>query len=150
MSNYRSHTLFNLFFLLPLSTLSVFYFFVPSRFNLLLYIGTFTYATCFMTPDADIANKIKLLSLRGVMTLPFRPYSMLFSHRGISHIPIIGTLTRIGWICGCFFLIYTFIYNHTFSFHPIIEFYHTHTLSIHYTLSALFVSDIGHLILDKK
>jgi len=150
VSNYRTHTLFNLFLVLPITALILFYFFHPSRFDLLLYIGSFAYATCFMTPDADVANKIKLISLRGLMTLPFRPYSMIFSHRGVSHMPIIGTLTRIAWLSLCFFLVYTFVYNHTLSFEPIIHFYYIHTLSIHYCFSALCIADIGHLFLDKK
>ncbi|MDE3048256.1 MAG: DUF2227 family putative metal-binding protein, partial [Verrucomicrobiota bacterium] len=62
------------------------------------FVAAFLYGTFFLHPDLDIAYKIKLFSLKGLLTLPFRPYSYLFRHRGISHMPVVGTLTRVLWL----------------------------------------------------
>ena len=43
----------------------------------------------FLTPDLDLAE-----SRFGIWTL----YGKLFKHRGISHVPVIGTLTRLVYI----------------------------------------------------
>ena len=150
MSTYRTHTFFNLSFFLPLSFVTIFYFFAPNRFDLIVYSLSFAYATLFMTPDADLANKVKLFSLRGLMTLPFRPYSFLFSHRGISHWFIVGTITRILWLSLLFIAIYTLVYQRSLSLEPILEFYQVHKLSLLYCFAGLSISDLGHLILDKK
>jgi uncharacterized metal-binding protein len=64
----------------------------------LCFAGAFIYGSFFLHPDVDLARNIRLFSLKGLLTLPFRPYSYLFAHRGISHMPLIGTLTRVVWL----------------------------------------------------
>ncbi|MCF7806397.1 MAG: metal-binding protein [Simkaniaceae bacterium] len=150
MANYRTHSFFNLLLILPLAAFAIIYFLQPTRFDLYIFIAAFGYATLFMSPDSDIANKIKLFSLRGLMTLPFRPYSKIFAHRGISHWLIIGTLTRIAWLAFLFIIIYTFIYKKTMSLNPILHFYNVHKTSVLYCFSGLCISDMGHLLLDRK
>ena len=48
-----------------------------------------------MNPDLGLVHKIKLFSLRGFITLPFRGYSKIFKHKGISHSFLLGSFTRI-------------------------------------------------------
>lgn len=148
MANYRTHTLFNLILFLPISALAIYFFFESPLNKIALYGGAFAYGTLYMSPDSDVADKCKLLSLRGILTLPFRPYSKLFAHRGISHWLFIGTLTRILWLILLFTLAYTCIYQHTFSLKPIINFYQNNHLDVHYCVAGLIIADIGHLLLD--
>ena len=147
MASYKTHTLFNLSFFLPATALLLFYLFHPSRADLIAYSASFVYGTLYMGPDADVADKIKLLSLRGIMSLPFRPYSKLFAHRGISHWLIIGTATRIIWLASLLIIPYI-IYKRSFSLYPLVSFYTTYKSTIIYALSGLCLSDFGHLLLD--
>lgn len=147
MANYKTHTLFNLSLFLPATTLLLFYLLHPSRSDLIGYCASFAYGTLYMCPDADVADKIKLLSIRGIMTLPFRPYSRLFAHRGISHWLVIGTATRVIWLASLFIVPYM-IYQRSFSFYPLISFYKAYKSTIIYALSGLCLSDFGHLLLD--
>lgn len=150
MANYKTHVIFNLTLFLPLTLCIVFYFFSPTRFDFLVYTLAFMYATCIMSPDIDMTYRMRLFSLRGILSLPFLPYSWLFAHRGMSHWLFIGTLTRIAWLALCFTIIYVFVYNHTLSFQPILHFYAIHKISIWYLISGFCISDLGHLILDRK
>jgi uncharacterized metal-binding protein len=99
-----------------------------------------------MSPDLDLANQIKLFSIKGLFTLPFRFYSVFFRHRGLSHNPIFGSFTRILWLGGFIYLLFYFFDK------PIIfkkEF--LKILRSSYFLYGLFgvvLSDFCHLILD--
>ena len=148
MSNYKGHNLFNLIFFLPITLAGIFYFFTQNGEHLCLYAGGFIFATFFMSPDSDIADKIKMNSLRGVLSLPFRLYSKFFKHRGISHWIVVGTFTRIFWLVLLFAICYTLLYQRTLSLEPLISFYKAHTLSVNYAIAGFCIADIGHLILD--
>lgn len=104
MPAYRTHVRFNLLIALPVSLLVLAHFQGGSAERLIPFAGTFVYGTLFLHPDLDLARQVKLFSIKGLLTLPFRPYSYLFSHRGISHWPVIGTLSRIGWAYGFLWL----------------------------------------------
>lgn len=109
MPAYRTHVRFNILIALPLSLLVLAHFQGGTAERLTSFAGTFIYGTLFLHPDLDLARQVKLFSLKGLLTLPFRPYSYLFSHRGISHWPLVGTLTRVGWAYGILaFLGYAF------------------------------------------
>ena len=110
MANYKTHTGFNLFFMLPALVGFGYYFFQPSEKALIVFTATFTYATLFMNPDLDLVHQIKLFSLRGFLTLPFRGYSKIFKHRGISHSFLLGSFTRIIWLSSILFLL-SFIFS---------------------------------------
>ncbi|OGN66749.1 MAG: hypothetical protein A2888_02825 [Chlamydiae bacterium RIFCSPLOWO2_01_FULL_28_7] len=100
-----------------------------------------------MNPDMDLANKIKLFSLRGILTLPFRGYSLIFKHRGISHSPIFGTFTRICYLGGFFYLLIFFLdaphINKTIFFNIL------KSQSFLYGFFGIFFADLSHLVLDK-
>lgn len=148
MAQYKTHSIFNIFIALPLFVWGISYFFQPS-YNLLIIFGTcFTYSTLFMSPDVDLANKIKLFSIKGLLTLPFRGYSKIFKHRGLSHSIILGSITRIVWL-GAFFYLVLFLLNK-----PLLN--KKEVVSILksdyflYGFTAIILADFCHILLDFK
>ena len=100
MPAYRTHVSINLFLGLPLSLAALKYTVSSTPMDMACFTGAFIYGTLFLHPDVDLARNVRLFSLKGLLTLPFRPYSYLFRHRGLSHMPIVGTLTRVAWLLG--------------------------------------------------
>ena len=111
MSNYKTHVAFNLLCALPVATGGICYIYTPSKHLLITFIGAFVYGTCFMNPDLDLIHQIKLFSWRGFLTLPFRFYSKIFKHRGLSHSFLFGTATRILWLGGIALLLFYAVYQ---------------------------------------
>lgn len=148
MAQYKTHSTFNILIALPLTLWGIVYFLKPSYNLLITFSICFIYSTLFMNPDMDIANKIKLFSIKGVLTLPFRGYSMIFKHRGFSHWIIIGSITRIIWL-GAFFYLILFLLNKPFLHQneliPILK-----TSYFIYGFSAILLADFCHLLLDFK
>ena len=97
MPTYRTHVKVNFLLALPLSLLAAKWL---GGKDMLFFSGAFLYGTLFLHPDLDIARKVGLFSLRGLLSLPFWPYSFFFRHRGISHLPLVGTATRVLWLFG--------------------------------------------------
>ena len=58
-------------------------------FVLMYFFGTFLFS-----PDMDLARSDPMRNW-GALRWIWRPYAMVFKHRGISHMPIVGTLTRV-------------------------------------------------------
>ena len=148
MANYKTHSSFNIFIALPVILFLLHHFIKPS-FNLLITFSIcFIYSTLFMNPDLDIANQIKLFSLRGFLTLPFRSYSHFFRHRGISHMFLIGSLTRVLWLGVIAFIIFYIFDISFFNAKKLTTVLHNkHFL---YCLFALSLADLCHLMLDIK
>lgn len=61
---------------------------------LLLFAISFLAGTCLLSPDLDVTGSDPARSW-GVAGAIWRPYARLFRHRGVSHLPVIGTLTRV-------------------------------------------------------
>lgn len=133
MPVYRTHVTVNLLLGLPLSLAALKYSAQLQIPEVLAFALAFTYGTLFLHPDLDLVHKIKLFSLRGILTLPFRPYSLIFKHRGISHIPIIGTLTRVLWLLGLFWVFALPVWTSPFFW---------------FALSGLAMADLCHIFLD--
>jgi uncharacterized metal-binding protein len=150
MPDYKTHSTFNLCLALPILVVGAYYGLRPDNIFLYLFIGTYVYCTLFMSPDMDFANKIKLMSLRGFLTLPFRSYSMVFSHRGISHSVFFGSLTRIVWLAALGMMIFFLIYQALPSEKSIVSFYQEHKLYFFYVIAAICLADWSHLLLDLK
>ena len=146
MANYKTHTGFNLFFALPTLIGLGYYFFQPPEKALITFTVTFIYATLFMNPDLDLVHQIKLFSVRGFITLPFRGYSKIFKHRGISHSFLLGSVTRIIWLSSILLLVgFSFSFSeYLFSFYE-----HFKTYFI-YALIGICLADWSHLLLDTK
>lgn len=145
MSNYKGHATINLLFFLPVLLGIMWTFFSKNQYDLMIFGGSFAYGTLFMSPDLDMANKIKLFSVRGVLSLPFRSYAKVFSHRGVSHSIFFGTLTRVLWLFA-FFLLIAYLFSSTKQFHYNLIAYKQELI---FALSGLFLADAGHILVDK-
>ena len=149
MSNYRTHSVFNMLVGLPVTLGAFYYFLKPSVALMVIYGCVFLYTTLFMNPDLDLVHQIKLGSLRGILSIPFRLYSKVFSHRGISHVLVIGSLTRVIWLAGFLFGI-TYLVNRPFVAKSLPHFYNLYRLEIYTAFAAIVLADACHLLLDLK
>lgn len=148
MSNYKTHVTFNTFLALPIATAGIYYFYAPPNPFLITFISAFFYGTCFMNPDLDLIHQIKIFSLRGLLTLPFRFYSKIFKHRGLSHSIIFGTATRILWLSGVALLLFYVVYR-TFPTEKTFLYYlNYYKLYAIYGLAGIVLADWCHLALD--
>jgi uncharacterized metal-binding protein len=143
MPAYRTHVTVNLFLGLPLGLAALKYTALSTPADMGAFTAAFIYGTLFLHPDMDLARNIRLFSLKGLLTLPFRPYSYLFRHRGISHMPIIGTLTRVLWLMGFMWLLFSCLdwaYPHIIDWNqPLIWF----------GIGGIATADFFHVLLDK-
>ena len=148
MAQYKTHAKFNLFIALPCLAIACYYLFHPSWTLLSFFSGCFAYGTLFMSPDMDLAHQIKFFSIRGILTSPFRLYSKLFSHRGLSHSILFGTLTRLLFLASISLLILYLINQTLPSTDTFLSFLKTHQNYLSYSLAGLFLADLCHLLLD--
>ena len=149
MALYKTHTKFNLI-LLPILIIAIYKLFHPATSSIYIFSSFFVYSTLFMNPDMDVSNQIKLFSLKGFFTLPFRFYSIIFKHRGISHSLFWGTLTRVLFLAA-FFISILLIFNFSIPTKTdIIKFYFNYKPFILYGFFGIFLADICHLLLDIK
>lgn len=143
MPKYKTHVSVNLFLGLPLSLAAMKYTVQSAPQDTLIFAGAFIYGTFFLHPDVDLARKIRLFSLKGLFTFPFRSYSLFFRHRGISHTPVIGTLTRILWLIGFCWIVF-FCFNWAFPDLAKLE-----TSYLCFGVCGLIIADLFHFILDQ-
>ncbi|MFZ8861871.1 MAG: DUF2227 family putative metal-binding protein, partial [Thermocrinis sp.] len=94
----RTHELINLL------VLPGFLYFLPKEFYLSFGVG-YVLGTFFLSPDLDLKHSKPSKRWKALKIL-WRPYQEKSKHRGISHIPILGTFTRLLYI----FLIITALY----------------------------------------
>lgn len=149
MSDYRTHTKVNLFIGLPILTAAAILLLHPPLTLLLLGLGTFVYGTLFMSPDVDLAYQTKLASVRGILSIPFRTYAMVFRHRGLSHSFFFGTLTRVLWLL-MYVVIGLYIAYQIFPGKTdFLRFFLRYKPYLIWGFSGLFLADICHLLMDK-
>lgn len=150
MANYQTHTKFNICIALPIFLLIFFFFLHPPVFGLLLFSLSFVYSTLFMNPDVDISYKIRIFSLRGILTLPFRTYCLFFRHRGLSHSYMYGSFTRIIWLFGSILFVFYLCHKTVPSLQECLSFFHRYKISLSYIFSGICLADWCHLLLDRK
>lgn len=149
MSNYKGHTKFNLLFALPLLGAGAYFLLETPWPLLLIFSGTFVYSTLFMSPDLDLAYQIRLRSLRGLFSLPFRLYARLFKHRGLSHSFLFGSLTRIGWLALWVLLLFVLITQSLPSEKTLLETWSSYRWQLLYAFGGICFADWSHLLLDR-
>jgi uncharacterized metal-binding protein len=148
MPCYKTHCRYNSLLFLPITLLLLNYFFCCSITYNAIFSTSYLYATFVMTPDVDIANKIKFLSLRGIVSMPFILYAKIFRHRGISHRIFIGSITRMLWLILCASIILSiFKVNHIFT-NSFIKYIHEHQQLITPAIAGIIIADLFHLSLD--
>lgn len=150
MAMYKGHAKFNLFLALPILLGGMYYFLHPHRDLMITFAAVFTYSTLFMNPDLDLANQIKLFSIRGLLTFPFRSYAKFFSHRGLSHNVILGSATRILWLAAWGTLVFFIMYKSLPTKASLYKFYRHYQPFILYSAAAICLADWCHLLLDRK
>jgi uncharacterized metal-binding protein len=96
----------------------------------------------WLSPDIDLKQSRPSQRLSFLSGLWY-PYRKLSGHRGFSHIPILGTLSRIFYI-----LLPLIIYNYYFSHLNIIKLAQANSKSIELIFIGLEISAIVHLIMD--
>jgi uncharacterized metal-binding protein len=94
----RTHELINLL------ALPGFLYFLPKEFYLSFSVG-YVLGTFLLSPDLDLKHSKPSKRWKALKIL-WRPYQKKSKHRGISHIPLLGTLTRLLYI----FLLITALY----------------------------------------
>lgn len=147
---YKQHAQFNIFIALPILLGVIYYFLHPIRPLMITFTGAFVYSTLFMNPDLDLAHQIRLGSIRGILSLPFRSYSKVFSHRGLSHNVLLGSFTRIAWLLGWAAIIFLIVYKSLPTQKSILRFYKAYEPFILYGFGGVCFADWGHLLLDMK
>ena len=148
MPSYRTHVNFNLFLALPVAAAALYYIYTPPTSFLAVFAGAFFYSTCFMNPDLDLVHQIKLFSLRGLLTLPFRFYSKIFKHRGLSHSALFGTATRVLWLAALSFLLFYLLYQTIPSEKKFLSYFNEYKPYALYSLAGIILADWCHLALD--
>lgn len=143
MPGYTTHVKVNLSFGLPLALIALKYGDVSSPKQIICFTAAFIYGTFFLHPDLDLARNVRLFSWKGLFTLPFRPYSYLFRHRGISHIPVIGTITRIVWLIIFFGALF---YCLDWAFPNLANW---NTSATWFAIGGIATADFFHVLLDR-
>ncbi len=69
------------------------------RGPLVIFAGAYVAASLFLSPDLDLERSSAAYRWRKARVL-WKPYAALFRHRGISHSPVWGPLTRILYLGG--------------------------------------------------
>ncbi len=75
------------------------------------FIGFFTgyiVGTFFLSPDNDIFHS-KPNRRWKFLRFIWKPYTIIFSHRGLSHIPVIGMLLKLIYLLSVFLLFFSVI-----------------------------------------
>lgn len=148
MALYKTHVRFNVCLALPLCLGGLFMVVEPQIEYMATFSGCFLYGTLYMNPDLDLIGQIKLFSLRGLLTLPFRFYSAVFKHRGLSHHFLWGTCTRLLWLMGVAFGV-IYVNNIAFRHEEFLSFVMRNKQYFLYGLAGLFFADLSHLFLDR-
>lgn len=142
MPSYRTHISVNLTLGLPIGLAALKYTVSMSLIDAISFAIAFVYGTFFLHPDLDLARQTRLFSLKGLLTFPFRFYSYLFRHRGISHAPILGTFTRVFWLAGFIsFMMYCFDWTV-----PSVHLWEESCFW--FAIAGVATADLSHILLD--
>lgn len=148
MALYKTHAKLNILIALPIVLGICTYLLKTDPKLLLVFSSAFIYGTLYMNPDLDLASSIKLFSFRGILTMPFRLYSKIFRHRGLSHSIFLGTFTRLGYLAAFVFLISYFFLKMPFFHIEVFEYYKANRSLFFTGFLGLFIADFFHILVD--
>lgn len=122
----------------------------PTFEYLLLFCLAFFFGTVLLSPDLDLVDSDPAKSW-GIARIIWRPYARLFKHRGVSHMPVVGTLTRIVYLCLILCVLATVgesLLGLTLpiSMHDLHHFWMPETACV---LAGLVGADVIHLVADR-
>ncbi len=147
----NTHLKTNKYIVLPVVLSASYLFICKDLFTLFVGSLAFLYGTYFCSPDDfDGAYKTKLLSLRGILTLPFRVSSRFFKHRGLSHHLIWGPVFKLLFIG---FIWYGGAYLFSVLIAPlqmqyVLDYVNQYPEIFWYGVACLYLSDVSHIFLD--
>ncbi len=114
------------------------------RASLLLFAGGYVGGSLFLSPDLDLAASDAARHWRGARVL-WRPYAALFRHRGVSHSPFLGPLTRLLYLAclgGLVWVIFHFVVGAPFPAVP-------RWGAVLPVLGGLYLPQLLHVVLDR-
>ncbi len=167
MPSGKTHDKINLVFL-PFLTLILWFF--PSWFDLranepyfdgiYLWVASYLISVFLLSPDLDL-HKNRSKKNWGLLRFIWYPYSKIFKHRGISHSLFFGTLTRIFYLYGFYFIglfFYGFLKDNDTPFwdlpyfftfiNPKYDDFNTFIVYLSFILAGFYVPGILHTLSD--
>lgn len=116
--------------------------------------GTGCLSGILISPDLDMAGRTisETLLLRWNVLLGrlwvalWFPYALLSKHRGLSHVPVFGTLSRVMYL-SVFYLGIHFLLQHYYALNLLL-WPQLHWQELLIFITGLTISDVGHWILD--
>jgi len=130
--------------------IGVYLVFDASWLNATVFGTAYLAASLWLSPDLDLRRNAARRRW-GVLGFIWIPYSKLFKHRGLSHHPFFGLLTRVGYL-------FALIYGFSAGLSAIAQFNGSRTFSISWEPNgtALWVAAMGlylpnplHVLLDR-
>ncbi|HHG73592.1 MAG TPA: hypothetical protein ENK22_00895 [Persephonella sp.] len=97
----RTHDIINLSFL-PVAV----YYLQPENFS--GFISGYIIGTFFLSPDNDIYHS-KPNRRWKVLRFIWYPYTRVFSHRGVSHLPVLGSIFKLFYLIFVIFTVFLFM-----------------------------------------
>jgi uncharacterized metal-binding protein len=98
MPGFRTHTAINVTVLAGLVTASL----ADGRFSnglVAVAAASFLVATVFLSPDLDLRQSSPTRNW-GLLRWLWRPYQLVFKHRGVSHNLFLSSITRVAYLLG--------------------------------------------------
>jgi len=74
-------------------------YFLPEPLPKLPFAAGYLIGTFWLTPDLDLATS-RPSRRWGILRILWLPYAWLFPHRGLSHRPLLGALTRVLYLAA--------------------------------------------------
>lgn len=116
--------------------------------------GAGCFSGIFISPDLDLAGRtisetlmIRWLGLLGqIWVFLWLPYACFYKHRGVSHIPFLGTVTRVLYMAALYIGLHLLL--HYFYAFDLLIWPQVHWQQMLIFAAGLAVSDIGHWALD--
>ncbi len=148
----RTHDIINLSFL-PVAV----YYLQPDNFS--GFISGYIIGTFFLSPDNDIYHS-KPNRRWKILRFIWYPYTKIFSHRGVSHLPVLGSLLKLLYLSSLLLIIFLFLIFSVYFIQPeflkkfsfelslggVLTFLkHPFTVSF---LIGLLLSEIVHIVTD--
>lgn len=141
MPGYRTHSSLNILFLVPLDILLWRYYSLEDVF---LFSTGYIFATYFLSPDMDVFRSGPIRRW-GPFRFIWLPYTIFFTHRGLSHVPLLGTLTRVGYLFVLSLIISLAIFRDYTRVERLVMEYRYEIL---WVLLGMSVADSMHILLD--
>jgi uncharacterized metal-binding protein len=116
------------------------------------------FSTFFFGPDIDLRPRKRM----GFVRVLFYPYSWLHKHRGLSHHPFFGSLTRIvylivlGWAISCFLIFFDLLawtyFDYWLNFKLFASKFNINNsfdVGLIWAITGIALADLSHVCIDR-